>query len=148
MRIEATVDDDVLWLYALNSEGTNVSCRDMDISFIGDDIHCGVGIGGDGGDHRNVTIISGISVNNARVNITRSHYYTYSSNATIQASATYVIVTHLCVDIPTRNIWITPYGDIGGRSYWVSDVTSTTFRLNVNSTSAGYLYFNWGYSLT
>jgi hypothetical protein len=145
LSIDVKSDSNTVWLYAINSQGVDVSAKDVTIRFYG--ANSGVGIGGtDNTSTRMVNLIGGIQVINARVNLTRCLYYTYSGNATIQALQTYVTVTHYCAFTPTRNLWVTPYGDIGGRSYWVSDVTSTTFRINVNATSVGYLYFNWGYS--
>lgn len=55
-------------------------------------------------------------------------------SATILAGQTYVDVPHNQPTPPTIDqIVITPQDDLGGRTYWPSNITSTTFRINISS---------------
>jgi hypothetical protein len=53
---------------------------------------------------------------------------------TIWAGNTYVDVAHGLSSTPSIDkIKPTPKDNLGGRSYWVSDVGAVTFRININS---------------
>jgi hypothetical protein len=54
-------------------------------------------------------------------------------SATILAGNTYVDVAHCLSYTPTIDqIEITPQDDLGGRGFWPSNPTSTTFRINIS----------------
>jgi len=72
--------------------------------------------------------------------------YENSGSATITAGATYVDVTHNLAITPDINrIKITPKDNLGGRSFWVDNVTATTFRINISSTDTVNHVFGWSY---
>lgn len=53
--------------------------------------------------------------------------------ATITAGDAFVDVTHLLTWVPTiDDIQVTPDDDLGGRSFWISNVGAVTFRINMN----------------
>jgi hypothetical protein len=55
--------------------------------------------------------------------------------ATILAGQTSVTVTDTLSSAPLiQNIILTPQDDLGGRTYWPSNVTATTFQININTT--------------
>ncbi|RLI87282.1 MAG: hypothetical protein DRP01_02185, partial [Archaeoglobales archaeon] len=55
-----------------------------------------------------------------------------SGEATISAGSTYVDVPHgLDVTPDPNKIRIVPKDDLGGRSYWISDVDASKFRINI-----------------
>jgi hypothetical protein len=55
-----------------------------------------------------------------------------SGSATVTAGTTYVDVPHGVEGTPDINkIKPTPQDDLGGRSFWVSDVGPATFRINI-----------------
>lgn len=64
--------------------------------------------------------------------------------ATISENNTSVVISHRVGSTP-RNIQVTPTADIGQRSFWISDITKSTFKLNINGDPAGVggLSFNW-----
>jgi len=69
-----------------------------------------------------------------------------SGTATITAGATYVDVTHGLATTPDINrIKVTPKDNLGGRSFWISDVGATTFRINISSTDTVDHAFGWSY---
>ncbi len=56
-----------------------------------------------------------------------------SGTATITTGSTYVDVAHGLDATPDINkITPTPKDNLGGRSYWISDVGGTYFRININ----------------
>lgn len=66
--------------------------------------------------------------------------------ATIPAGSTYVDVPHgLSIAPDVSRIRVTPLTNLGGRSFWVSDVTSTTFRINISSADTVDHSFAWSY---
>jgi len=69
-----------------------------------------------------------------------------SGTATITAGNTYVDVTHgLAITPDINRIKITPKDNLGGRNWWVSNVTSTTFRINISSADTVDHAFGWSY---
>ncbi|MEM4455436.1 MAG: right-handed parallel beta-helix repeat-containing protein [Thermofilaceae archaeon] len=69
-----------------------------------------------------------------------------SGTATIPSGSTYVDVTHgLEITPKPERIKITPLDNLGGRSFWVSDVTSTSFRINISSADTVDHSFGWSY---
>jgi len=69
-----------------------------------------------------------------------------SGSATITAGSTYVDVTHgLNITPDINKIRITPKDNLGGRSFWVSNVGATTFRINISSTDTVDHAFGWSY---
>jgi len=69
-----------------------------------------------------------------------------SGTATITAGSTYVDVTHgLSITPDINKIRVTPKDNLGGCSFWVSNVTSTTFRINISSTDTVDHSFGWSY---
>lgn len=69
-----------------------------------------------------------------------------SGIATIPAGSTYVDVSHGLMIVPDPNkIKVTPKDNLGGRSFWISDVTSTTFRINISSADTVDHVFGWSY---
>lgn len=53
---------------------------------------------------------------------------------TIIAGNTYVTVVHTLTSTPTlKDITLQPQDDLGGRTCWPSDITSTNFRINISS---------------
>ena len=66
-------------------------------------------------------------------------------SAVIPQSSTSVVVTHSMPYTPNvGQIFVTPFNNMAGASFWISNVTSTTFTIN-SSTSApvGGFGFNW-----
>jgi hypothetical protein len=85
---------------------------------------------------------------NADLSIKRNIGYVTenSGTATITAGSTYVDVTHgLSVTPDINKIKITPKDNLGGRSFWVSNVTSTTFGINISSTDTVDHELGWSY---
>lgn len=76
-----------------------------------------------------------------------SGYITENSGAaTITAGATYVDVLHgLDITPDINRIKVTPKDNLGSRSFWVSDVGATTFRINISSTDTVDHAFGWSY---
>ncbi|MEM2185275.1 MAG: hypothetical protein QXO99_08390, partial [Candidatus Methanomethylicia archaeon] len=69
-----------------------------------------------------------------------------SGSAIISAGNTYVDVSHgLSVTPDINKIVIIPKDNLNGRSFWVSDVTSTTFRINISSADTVNHVFSWSY---
>ncbi|MEM4430977.1 MAG: hypothetical protein QXM08_07415, partial [Thermofilaceae archaeon] len=69
-----------------------------------------------------------------------------SGTATIPAGSTYVDVAHgLSITPEPARIRIVPLDDLGGRSFWVSNVTSTSFRINISSADTVSHSFGWSY---
>lgn len=65
--------------------------------------------------------------------------------ATIPAGVAFVDVTHLLTWVPTiDDILLTPEDDLGGRSFWVSNVGAVTFRINMNPIDLVDHVFTWG----
>lgn len=64
--------------------------------------------------------------------------------ATITAGSTYVDVPHNLARPPRPGgIQVTPLTNLGGRSYWVSNITPTTFRINISSPDTVDHVFYW-----
>lgn len=68
--------------------------------------------------------------------------YTNRGSATLTAGNTYVDVSHYITGTPT-NITVTPSSNLGTRSFWVSDVGASTFRININSSDIIDYTFYW-----
>ncbi|MEM1522760.1 MAG: right-handed parallel beta-helix repeat-containing protein [Thermofilaceae archaeon] len=69
-----------------------------------------------------------------------------SGTATIPAGSTYVDVSHgLEVTPKPERFRIIPLDNLGNRSFWVSDVTSTSFRINISSGDTVDHSFGWSY---
>ncbi|MEM3943736.1 MAG: NosD domain-containing protein [Thermofilaceae archaeon] len=69
-----------------------------------------------------------------------------SGTATIPAGSTYVDVTHgLSITPRPERIRVVPLDNLGGRSFWVSNVTSTGFRINISSADTVDHSFGWSY---
>ena len=83
-----------------------------------------------------------------RILSTNKSYRTcYSGAMTITAGNTSVDETHGLVVTPEEGkINITPLSNLGGKSWWISNVTSTQFRINISAADAGNLNFEWGYN--
>jgi len=70
-----------------------------------------------------------------------------SGTATIIAGNTYVDVTHdLDITPDLERIGLTPQTDLEGRDIWVSNATSTTFRINISSVDTKDNVIGWRYS--
>lgn len=71
-----------------------------------------------------------------------------SGSATISAGDTYVDVTHNLGHTPDIDVIVVrPRDDLGGRSYWKSDVGASTFRINMTTQDLsdhvfGYIIFD------
>jgi len=69
-----------------------------------------------------------------------------SGEVTIPADSTYVDVTHgLDITPDINKIRITPKDNLNGRDYWISDVNSSTFRINISSSDSVDHTFGWSY---
>ncbi|MEM3629101.1 MAG: hypothetical protein QXE06_06995 [Candidatus Bathyarchaeia archaeon] len=69
-----------------------------------------------------------------------------SGTATITAGNTYVTVTHgLSITPDINRIKVTPKDNLNGRSFWVGNVTSTTFRIYISSSDTVNHSFGWSY---
>ena len=65
-------------------------------------------------------------------------------SATVTATNTYVAVTHGLASTPALgDIQITPQGSLLGRTFWVSDVGATTFRINMSTSDTIDHIFSW-----
>ncbi|MEM4455239.1 MAG: right-handed parallel beta-helix repeat-containing protein [Thermofilaceae archaeon] len=62
--------------------------------------------------------------------------------ATVPAGSTSTTVNHNLGFSP-KIIRVTPLDNLGGRSFWVSDVTGTSFRINISSTDTVNHAFAW-----
>ncbi|MEM1522957.1 MAG: right-handed parallel beta-helix repeat-containing protein [Thermofilaceae archaeon] len=69
-----------------------------------------------------------------------------SGTATIPAGSTYADVAHgLSITPKPERIRVTPLDNLGNRSFWVSSVTSTSFRINISSSDTVGHSFGWSY---
>ena len=69
-----------------------------------------------------------------------------SGEATITAGNTYVEVSHGLDITPDINKFkIVPKDNLDGRSYWISDITSSSFRINISSSDTIDHVFGWSY---
>ena len=67
--------------------------------------------------------------------------------AVISAGSTYVDVSHGLDVVPDPNkIRVTPLDDLGGRSFWISDVDASKFRINISSSDTVDHVFGWSYN--
>lgn len=68
-----------------------------------------------------------------------------SGLASIGSAATSVDVTHNLVRTPNLSeIQVTPASSLGSAAvYWISNVSATTFRINVNATPGAQVDFSW-----
>ncbi len=65
--------------------------------------------------------------------------------ATVTAGNAGVVVTHGLLWVPTiDDILLTPNDDLGGRSFWVSNVGALTFTINMNPIDIVDHTFTWG----
>lgn len=70
----------------------------------------------------------------------------FSGSATISAGDTYVTVTHGLGFTPDLNLLdIKSKSNLKGRSYYASNATSTTFRINISSSDLDDHTFGWDY---
>lgn len=91
-------------------------------------------------------VYTAISFVNATVRNNFGFVTENSGTATIPAGSTYVIVTHgLDITPDINRIKITPKDDLRGLSFWVGDVTSTTFRIYINAADTVNHSFGWSY---
>ncbi|MEM3943795.1 MAG: hypothetical protein QXJ59_06895 [Thermofilaceae archaeon] len=67
-----------------------------------------------------------------------------SGTATIPAGSSYTSVAH-GLAWTLKIIRILPLDSLGGRSFWVSNVTSTGFRINTSSADTVSHSFGWSY---
>ncbi len=65
-----------------------------------------------------------------------------SGTATIVNGQTTVVVNHGLASTPTRVV-LTPTTDTGGRRYWISAKTATTFTISLNSSYTSAITFDW-----
>ena len=66
------------------------------------------------------------------------------NTATLTAGDAFVDVTHGLFWVPTiDDIQVTPNDDLGGRSFWVSNVGAVTFRINMNPIDLVDHAFTW-----
>lgn len=57
-----------------------------------------------------------------------------NSTATITTGNTYVDKAHGLASTPDiEDIHVTPHDNLGGRSFWISNVGAATFRINISS---------------
>lgn len=64
----------------------------------------------------------------------------------IPAGSTYVDVNHFLDITPSpERIRVIPLTNLAGKSFWVSDITSTTFRINISSADTVDHEFGWNY---
>ncbi|GEM_PF-3600838 len=67
-----------------------------------------------------------------------------SGSATLIAGGTVLVVSHgLSVTPDLSRIHVTPQSNLGGRSFWVSAATSTTFQIEISSSETSDLTFGW-----
>jgi len=75
--------------------------------------------------------------------------YLYDNNsgtATISAGQTYVDVSHSLSFTPSlEKIKLVPLDNLNGRNIWVSDATSSTFRINLSSKDSVDHQIGWSY---
>lgn len=71
-----------------------------------------------------------------------SNKYESSGSATITASTTSIEVTHRLASTPMI-VTISPTADTGGKRYWVSVKTATTFTISVDSSYTYDISFDW-----
>ncbi len=65
-----------------------------------------------------------------------------SGTATLISGNTFVTVSHDLGRVP-QNVQVTPVNQLVDANFWVSDLTSTTFRINISSSQAGDVGFYW-----
>lgn len=61
--------------------------------------------------------------------------------ATIPAGQTSVIVHHNIGEPPI--VLVTPTTNLNGKNFWVSDITNTSFTINISSTATEEHRFYW-----
>jgi len=70
-----------------------------------------------------------------------------SGTATIPAGQTSITVTHeLAVTPSLEKIKLTPQDNLAGRSIWVSDASSTTFKINISTEDVIDHVIGWSYN--
>jgi hypothetical protein len=90
----------------------------------------------------------GVGVNNPNCAVTRivrnnlGFVTANSGTATITSGQTYVNVTHALEETPGRVI-LTPTTDTGGKRFWVSAKSSSTFTITIDSTYTSNITFDW-----
>ena len=63
-------------------------------------------------------------------------------SATVSGGSTFVTVSHGLATTPVT-ILLTPLSDLGVRSYWISEITGSSFRIELSATSATDLKIGW-----
>lgn len=73
-------------------------------------------------------------------------------SATLLTGTTSIVVTHGIdsnLTLTLENIQVTPRGDLlGGVCYWISNLTATTFTINVKTAPTGNVIFTWSADIT
>jgi len=83
---------------------------------------------------------------NSKIRFNNGFVTENSGEVTIPAGSSYVDVTHgLDITPSLKKIVLTPLDDLGGRSIWVSDANSTTFRINLSSVDSIDHTIGWSY---
>jgi hypothetical protein len=71
-----------------------------------------------------------------------------SGDAVLLSGTTSIVVTHNARRVPVvGEIQVTPHSVTDGRTWSVSDITATTFKININSTAASDYTFGWTVNL-
>ncbi|MFA7169266.1 MAG: hypothetical protein WC178_00205 [Candidatus Paceibacterota bacterium] len=65
-----------------------------------------------------------------------------SGVSTIATTTTSIVVTHGLATTPTR-VQLTPTTDTGGKRYWISEKTATTFTITIDSAHTSDISFDW-----
>lgn len=79
-------------------------------------------------------ISADIATNTVKQNV---GYKTENKGSASTSSGTSVVVNHgLAINPPTGSIFVTSMSNLGGASFWISNVTSTQFTINVSSSGS------------
>ena len=72
----------------------------------------------------------------------RCKFTEYYASATVTTGNTFINITHLIHGIPA-SIVITAASNISGYVYYLSEINSTTFKINLNATASANKIFYW-----
>ena len=90
-----------------------------------------------------IVVTSSDSAANSRVSYTLAEgILAESGSATLAAAATTTVVTHGLGQAPDR-VLVTPTSDTLGARWWVSATSTTTFTIEMNTTTASDVTFDW-----
>jgi hypothetical protein len=92
-------------------------------------------------DIRALEVVANIGTGNVIENVS-SYVNKNTGTATVATGNTSIVVTHGLAAAPIR-VQVTPTTDTGGKRYWISAKTATTFTITIDSANASDIAFDW-----